>query len=209
MADCVERKVTQTLVGECEEGHVGMITNDMEATPQDAERPSKTELKRQMHALQMLGEQLVGLSEDQLARLDLPEELREAVEFAHRVRGHEAKRRHLQYLGKLMRHADAESIRAAVKRVTGESRAAVSLMHQAEAWRDRLVEDDHALTAFIEEHPEAETQWFRSAIRSARREKELGRPPKHARELYRRLHSHLESRQLTDTRDRAMQADEG
>ncbi len=85
-----------------------MITNDMEATPDDAERPSKTELKRQMHALQALGEQLVELSHDQFARLDLPDELREAVEFAHRVKGHEARRRHMQYLGKLMRHADAE-----------------------------------------------------------------------------------------------------
>jgi ribosome-associated protein len=185
-----------------------MITNDMEATPDDAQRPSKTELKRQMHALQALGEQLVELSLDQLARLDLPDELREAIEFAHRVKGHEARRRHMQYLGKLMRHADAEAIRAAMKRVTGESRAAVSLMHQAEAWRDRLLSDDHALTAFIAEHPGAETQWFRSAIRSARRERELRQPPKHARELYRRLHLHLETRQLTNARDRAMQADE-
>jgi ribosome-associated protein len=115
----------------------------------------------------------------------------------------------MQFLGKVMRHVDAESIRTSLKRVTGESRAAVSLMHQAEAWRDRLVDDDHALTAFIAEHPEVETQWFRSAIRSARRERELGQPPKHARELYRRLHSHLEDQQLTDARVRAVQADEG
>ncbi len=187
-----------------------MITNDMEATPDDAERPSKTELKRQMHALQTLGEQLVELSPDQFARLDLPDELREAVEFAHRVKGHEARRRHMQYLGKLMRHADADAIRVALARVTGESRAAVSLMHRAETWRDRLLDDDDALTAFIAEHRDAETQWLRSTIRSARRERELQQPPKHARELYRRLYQHLENRHLeSELRDRASSADEG
>ena len=187
-----------------------MITNDMEATRDEAERPSKTELKRQMHALQALGEQLVELSHEQFARLDLPDELREAVEFAHRVRGHEARRRHMQYLGRLMRHADADAIRRALQRVTGASRAAVSLMHQAETWRDRLLENDDALTSFIAEYPDAERQWLRSAIRSARRERELQQPPKHARELYRRLHLHLESRYSQDkSSDGAKPSDEG
>ena len=157
-----------------------------------------------MHALQTLGEQLVELSHDQFARLDLPDELREAVDFAHRVTSHEARRRHMQYLGKLMRRADADAIRAALERVTGESRAAVSLMHRAEAWRDRLLDDDEALTAFIAEHPDAEAQWLRSAIRAARRERQLQQPPKHTRELYRRLFSHLERRHLeNELRDRA------
>jgi ribosome-associated protein len=99
----------------------------------------------------------------------------------------------MQYLGKLMRRADADAIRASLERVTGESRAAVSLMHRAEAWRDRLLDDDAALTAFIAEHPDAEAQWLRSAIRASRRERQLQQPPKHTRELYRRLHQHLES----------------
>lgn len=181
-----------------------MITNDMEATPDDAVRPSKTERKRQMHDLQALGVQLVELSHEQFARLDMPDELREAVDFAHRVKGREARRRHMQYLGKLMRRVDADAIRAALHTVTGESRAAVSLMHRAEVWRDRLLDDDEALTAFIGAYPNAETQWLRSAIRAARHERELQQPPRHARELYRRLHQHLE----TEWRERA-QGNEG
>jgi ribosome-associated protein len=168
------------------------------------DRPSKTERKKQMHALQALGEQLVELSHDQCARLDLPDELREAVDFAHRVTGHEARRRHMQYLGKLMRRADGDAIRASLERVTGESRAAVSLMHQAEAWRDQLLDDDEALTVFIAEHPESDTQWLGSAIRASRRERELQQPPKHARELYRRVHQHL----ANELRDRAPQGNE-
>lgn len=158
-----------------------------------------------MHALQTLGEQLVELNGDQLARLDLPDELREAVDFAHRVTGHEARRRHMQYLGKLMRSVDADAIRVALERVTGESRAAVTLMHRAETWRDRLLDDDDALTAFVTAHPDAEVQWLRAAIRTARRERELQQPPKQARELYRRLHRHLES----ELRNGELKGDEG
>lgn len=153
---------------------------------------SKTQRKREMHALQELGEQLVELNRDQFARLNLPNELHEAVEFAHRVKGHEARRRHMQYLGKLMRQVDADAIRTALDLVTGESRAAVSLMHRAETWRDRLLDDDDALTTWVAEYPEADVQWLRAAIRSARRERELQQPPKHARELYRRLHERLD-----------------
>ncbi len=163
-------------------------------SPNKSVLPSKSELKRQMHALQRLGTRLVELNRDQFARLDLPEELREAVEFAHRVTAHEARRRHMQYLGKLMRRVDADVIRAALDRVTGESRTAVSLMHRAESWRNRLLDDDQALTAFVAEHTDADVQWLRSAIRAARRERELQQPPKHARELYRRLHQQLEAR---------------
>ncbi len=168
-------------------------------------RPSKTERKREMHALQELGERLVDLNSDQFARLDLPDELREAVDFAHRVTSHEARRRHMQYLGKLMRQVDADAIRLALEKVTGASRAAVSLMHRAEAWRDRLLDDDDALTAFIAEHRNAEVQWLRTAIRAARRERDSQQPPKHVRELYRRLHQTLES----ELRDSEPLRDEG
>jgi len=155
------------------------------------ERPSKTQRKKDMHAVQALGQQLVALTREQLARIDLPEDLREAVEFAHRVTSHEGRRRHMQYIGKLMRQVDADEVRAAIGRATGESRAAVALMHLAERWRDRLLEDDDALTAFMAERPSADAQWLRSTIRAARREHAAAQPPKHARLLYRWLHDEL------------------
>ncbi len=163
-----------------------------EATGRAADRPSKTQRKKDMHALQTLGQQLVDLSSDQLLRIDLPEELREAIALAHRVTSHEGRRRHLQYIGKLMRQADADEIRAALARVTGESRAAVALMHLAERWRDRLLDDDDALTAWLDEQRDADVQWLRSTIRSARRERLTNQPPRHARALYRHLHDVLE-----------------
>jgi len=172
--------------------------------------PSKSQRKRDMHALQKLGEQLVELNRDQFVRLNLPDELREAIEFAHRVKGHEARRRHMQYLGKLMRQVDADAIRAALDLVAGESRAAVSLMHRAETWRDRLLDDDDALTTWVAEYPEADVQWLRAAIRSARRERELQQPPKHARELYRRLHERLDGElRGSEIRGSEVRSDEG
>jgi ribosome-associated protein len=154
-------------------------------------RPSKTQRKKEMHALQALGQQLVDLSREQLARIDLPDDLREAVDFAHRVTSHEGRRRHLQYIGKLMRQMDADEIRSAIGRATGDSRAAVALMHLAERWRDRLLADDEALTAYLAERPGADVQWLRATIRAARREHEAGQAPRHARVLYRWLHEEL------------------
>lgn len=163
-------------------------TADEETAP-----PSKSQRKRDMHALQVLGGELVRLRRDQLQRIELPEELREAIDFAHRVSSHEARRRHMQYLGKLMRQVDADAIRTALAQVTGESRAAVALMHLAERWRDRLIADDAALTEFIAAHPAADVQWLRAAIRAARRDFGNQQAPRHARELYRWLHEQLES----------------
>jgi ribosome-associated protein len=166
-----------------------------------AERPSKTQRKKEVQALQALGEQLVDLSRDQLAQVPLPDELRDAVEFAHRVTSHEGRRRHLHYIGKLMRHADADEIRSAIGRATGGSRAAVALMHRAERWRERLLADDDALTAFLSERPGADAQWLRATIRAARREQREGRATRHARLLYRWLHEQLAPVSSTADRD--------
>ena len=175
-----------------------MMRETTNAADEGSSEPSKSQRKRDMHALQALGVELVGLRRDQLQRIDLPPELREAIEFAHRVTSHEARRRHMQYLGKLMRQVDADAVRAAMARVTGDSRAAVALMHLAERWRDRLLADDEALTEFMAERPGADVQWLRATIRAARREHGAGQAPKSARELYRWLHDELTPHLFTD-----------
>lgn len=159
--------------------------------PLDTERPSKTRRKKEMHELQGLGERLTALSREQLERIELPEELREAIIFDRTVTSHEGRRRHRQYLGKLMRRVDGDQIRNALERVTGESRASVALMHHAERWRDRLLADDTALTEFLATHPASDVQWLRAAIRAARHEHSTQAAPRHARELYRWLYAHL------------------
>lgn len=151
-------------------------------------RPSKTQRKQAMTALQQLGEGLLRLNQAQLDRLDLPEALRQALVDAGRITAHEGRRRQLQYVGRLMRQVEPEPLRRALADATGASRAAVALMHQCERWRDRLLDDDQALTDFLAEHPQANVQQLRATIRAARRERAAAAAPRHARDLYRSLH---------------------
>ena len=104
-------------------------------------KPSKTALKREQHALQELGEQLIGLDEGALDALPIDERLREAVVAASRIRSRGALRRQRQRIGKLMRDADAEAIREALEQRTAKDRLAKRVFADAETWRDRVVAD--------------------------------------------------------------------
>ena len=129
---------------------------------------------------------------EQLKRIGLPDEvLVEIVEF-RRMRSFGAQRRQLQLIGKKMRNMDPVAVREAIDRVTGESRAAVALLHRCETLRDQMLAGDEALTKFISEHPEADIPRLRTLVRTARKEREAQKPPKSARELYRYLHDLLE-----------------
>ena len=158
------------------------------SAPDDGERPSKSQRKREMTALQALGASLLELSPSELARIDLPESLRAAIAEMGRIGSHEARRRQLQYIGRLMRHVDPGPLREAIGNATGESKQSVALMHRCERLREALLADDAALDAVLAELPGADVQQLRATIRAARRERDDGRPPKQARQLYRWLH---------------------
>ena len=146
---------------------------------------SKTKQKRAMLELQALGAALVELPESQLASLSLGEDLHAAVLECRRIRSHEARRRQMQYIGRLMREVDAAPIRAALEAIDSGSAQATAQHRRLEAWRERLVADDAALTAFAAEHPGADLQVLRTLIRNSRRELKEGRPPRAYRELFR------------------------
>jgi ribosome-associated protein len=148
---------------------------------------SKTRRKREMHGLQALGAALVELPEAQLAEIELEAALLEAVLEARRIKSHEAKRRQLQYIGRLMREVDPEPIRARLAALEGSSAQAAAAHRRLEAWRERLLSDDGALTRFAAEHPRADLQEIRVLIRNARKEQKEGKPPRAYRELFRVL----------------------
>ena len=151
---------------------------DLAATPADdtplfADRPSKTRRKAASHDLQSLGEALVEMSDDHLAGLGLSEPLFDAVVAMRKMRSHEAKRRQMQLIGKLMRSADVEPIREAVAQAQlGRARDSLAL-HEAERWRAELIADDSATTRFAEDHPEADLQQLRTLVRNARKVQSL------------------------------------
>jgi ribosome-associated protein len=148
---------------------------------------SKTQQKRAMQDLQALGAALVGLSDAQLAALALPEPLAAAVADARRMSQHGAKRRQLQFIGKLMRSIDPEPIREQLAALRGQSVRAAARQRRLEDWRTRLLDDDAALTAFAQEFPAADLQALRTAIRNARREQAGAKPPRAYREIFRLL----------------------
>ena len=151
-------------------------------------RPSKTQRKKQSHALQALGEQLVALPADKLAAVPITDSLREAVEMAQRTRTHEGRRRQMQYIGKLMRDADAEAISRALAVDAEHHRGSVTAMHSAERWRDGLIDASLTLTAFIDRYPAGAAAPLAALVSSARREREAQKPPRQFRALYRELH---------------------
>jgi len=146
--------------------------------------PSKTKIKQQMLELQDIGEELVALSKDQLAQLDLPENLRDAIHERHRINKFGAQRRQMQYIGRLMREVDTGPIVARLKAWKGYSQQHTAHLHQLERWRDRLLESDDALTELLAGHPQTDIQHLRALIRNAQKEQEAGKPPKNYREIF-------------------------
>ncbi|KAG0162309.1 hypothetical protein DFQ28_006196 [Apophysomyces sp. BC1034] len=150
-------------------------------------RPSKSQLKREMTALQALGTEIVELPKDALKRLLLPEDLADAVHEARRITDHEGKRRQLQYVGRVMRalpDTDVAALRDALDAYKGVNKAETARLHWVERTREQLLENDDALTEFLRVHPGAHVQQGRTLIRNARREVAQGKPPRHFRELF-------------------------
>lgn len=132
------------------------------------ERPTKSALKRQMTALQKMGETLVDLPEAQLKKIPLENPLLDAIKTARSLKSHEAKRRQLQYIGKLMRNIDAEPIQSALEKVQNKNQQSKAQFHQIERWRDKLIaEGDTALEKLLEQYPDADRQHIRQLMRKA------------------------------------------
>lgn len=169
----------------------------------DIEQPiSKSEIKRQMTALQKLGEELVALPASKLDQLDLPETLRDAVNQAKRITAHGGLRRQMQYIGRLMRITDAQPIAEQLNAWRGDSAEVIAEFHRMENWRTRLLADDAALTEFVDVYPQADAQQLRTLVRNARREAAAAQAPKSSRALFKLIRG-LVSNDATDEQDPA------
>ena len=137
------------------------------------DEPSRTELKRESDELQKLGENLLTLRADLMAKVDLPEKLVEAVAEAKRITNFEGKRRQMQFIGKLMRKLDedaVEAVRAALLEQSQGSAQETLQLHLAEQWRDRLIKDDEACGEWLQSFPSTDSQQLRALIRQARKD---------------------------------------
>ncbi|MGB0713515.1 MAG: ribosome biogenesis factor YjgA [Gammaproteobacteria bacterium] len=152
------------------------------------EEKSKSQVKREMHALTEMGRTLVELNASALARIDLPDDVRRAVDDARSMASHGARKRQIKYLGKLMRSVDTAAINQSLDALLHEGREAAATEKRITQLRDRLIEEgDAALGAVFERYPEGDRQQLRQLVRGARNEQSKNRPPSSGRALLRLL----------------------
>lgn len=167
--------------------------------------PSRTELKKESTELQKIGEALLTLRSDLFERLDLPESLVTALDDLKRISNFEGRRRQMQYVGKLMRGLDEEvlqAVRDALEEQRSGSAQQTLALHAAEKWRDDLIANDDALQAWLQAHPDTDSQQLRALIRQARKdgapsqdEVSRGQAPRRGRafrEIFQIVRDHLE-----------------
>jgi ribosome-associated protein len=174
-----------------------LLVDPKPPAPVEYTRPSKSQMKRDSTALQVLGRRIADLPKDRIAQLNLPERLHEAFLAYKTITAHEGGRRQLQFIGRLMRDVEPAPLIEALDRFNGASKAEVAAMHLAERWRDRLLEDATALTEFATAHPGSDIARLRTLMRNAQKEKAAGKPPKDFRELYRELRTAIDARANT------------
>jgi len=168
-------------------GSCGFQSSEFE---QEYDRPSKSQLKREMTALQKLGEELIAESRDRVKRVPMPEDVRDAILECQQIKDHEGRRRQTQYVGKKMRTLEPHEIAEIQKTLDswrGLSKADTAAMHALERHRDRLLKDDGALTELLAQHPELDVQHIRTLIRNGRKEQAENKPPKAYREIFQLL----------------------
>lgn len=165
-------------------GACGFQSSEFE---QEYERPSKSEMKRQVNALQELGAALIAEPRDRVKRVPMPEDVRDAILECQLITNHEGRRRQLQYVGKKMRtldEAEVAAIQQAIDSWKGLSKADTNAMHALERRREKLLADDKVLTTLLAENPELDAQHLRTLIRNARKEQAESKPPKAYREIF-------------------------
>lgn len=172
----------------------------------EIEGVSKSQLKREATALQELGATLMTYSAKQLAPLNLPEKLMDALSEGRRITANGATARHKQYIGKLMRDVDAAPIYAFLDALNGDSDKHTAWLHQVERLREKMLADTKVVEQFIADYPEVDIQHLRQLIRNAIKERqaqESGKhmPPKAFRELFQLIKSHIKEPALPSLTD--------
>lgn len=162
---------------------------------------SKSQVKKEMHALQEFGVTLSELSKTQRARLPLNDELTKAIEQYTDIKSNSAKKRQMQYVGKLLRSSDYEAIQHAYDALIESTHRSARLHPVFEQWRDQLIEADEHLSEFISQFPQCDRQQLRQLIRNARKERDAnlrkkdGSAPSktHFKKLFVEIRSTIES----------------
>lgn len=179
---------------------------ELKAELKGTNEASRTDLKRESTELQKLGEELLTLRADLMERLQLPEKLVDALAEVRRITNFEGRRRQMQYVGKLMRALEPEMRQAARDALEDQNKGSArdtQALHLAEKWREELIADEDALSRWLLQFPDTDTQQLRALIRQARKDnppdkvaESKGLAPRHSRawrELFQLVRDQLSS----------------
>jgi len=141
--------------------------------PEHDDIPSKTQIKNEMHSLQALGEKLLTLKPAQLKKMPISDELRFAVEEAHRIKNRSALKRQRQFIGKLMRDIDPEPIIAQFDLFESAHQMQNRVFHHLEELRDQLISGGNdVIGEVIRRYPGIDTQKLRQVVKNAKKEQQ-------------------------------------
>jgi ribosome-associated protein len=156
------------------------------------EGPSKSSVKRELHALQALAERMTTLPRAELERLDLGESTWAALDETARIKDLRALRRHYKRIANCLARENTEPLQQLLAAREERARLAAAEHHALERWRARLIEEgDDALTEFLDAYPTADRQQLRQLVRAARADTDLGKPDA-PRKLFRLLRTIVE-----------------
>jgi len=147
---------------------------------------SKSQIKRDADALKLIGRELVALNKKQLAQIPASESLFHAISVAHKISGkHEALRRQIQYIGKVLRTEDIGVIQTALDKLNNKHQQLTHATQNLELLRDQLIElGDSKIDPLLEQYPQLDRQKLRQLVRQANKEKKLEKPAKAAKDLF-------------------------
>lgn len=152
----------------------------------DGPRASKSQRKRDMTELQKLGERLVTLSREQIDRMALPQELREAVLFAGTLSRHGARRRQMQRIGAIMRDVDPGPIQTDLDQLDQRRYGEIKRFKEAESWRERLLAGgDTVVEEMAAAFPTADRRRIRQLLRNAGKEENPSKKARMSKQLFR------------------------
>lgn len=159
----------------------------------DEDYISKSQIKRECHALTDLGVELAALTDEQLNTVPMSDSLLNAINEYKRIRKHSALKRQRLYIGKLIRNDDWESIQQHLDKIKEASQQSNAEFKAMERWRDRMLSDgDDAINAFIGEHHDADRQKIRQLVKNAVKEKQQEKAPANARKLFKYIREIME-----------------
>ena len=157
----------------------------------ELELRSKTELKQESKDIKAFGREIMKLSPNQRAKLDLDEELSYAMEVADKIRNtREGYRRQLQFIGRLLRARDTDAIQLSMDRLHNTNKQDEKKLMMLEKIRDQLLsEGDSKVNELAGQYPDFERQKLRQLVKKT--QKQQLQPPEQTSPAFKELYQYI------------------